>query len=187
VTAFSSLQPNDTDRDPTLSPARTKQDFWPGPVMDSSAYSIYQDSTWNYVWNLKKSEIDFHRAHWNTKDYTPIHDILTWPGNGNVTLGQAPQLAPYYDYNGDGKYNALDGDYPLIKGDQSLFLIYNDDRSIHKESEGNKMRLEVHAMAYAFDLPDDSAFKNTVFLNYKVFNRSNRTYHDTWIGSFYGP
>jgi hypothetical protein len=46
------------------------------------------------------------------------------------------------------------------------------------------MRIEVHLMAYAFDMPDDSAFKNTIFMNYKIFNRSSRTYYNTYFGAF---
>jgi len=164
--------------------AHSKFDFWAGPVMDSSAYSIYQDTLWNYVWNLKKSEIEYHKAHWNDAGYHPIHDILTWPGNGNTSLGQAAQLAPYFDRNNDGIYNPLDGDYPLIRGDQSLFFIFNDDRNAHTETQGEKMKVEIHGMAYVFDLPNDSAFNNTVFLSYKLFNRSDKIYHNTYLGVF---
>jgi len=164
--------------------AHTKFDFYGGPVMDSGAYSIYQDTLWNYMWNLKKSEIEYHKAHWSDAGYVPIYDILTWPGNGNVSLGQAAQLAPYFDKNNDGIYNPMDGDYPLIRGDQALFFIFNDDRKIHSETQGNKLKLEVHGMAYAFDLPHDSAFWNTVFLNYKIINRSDKIYYNTYIGVF---
>jgi hypothetical protein len=161
-------------------------DFWAGPVMDSAAYSIYQDTLWNYVWNLRKSEIDHHKLHWSDAGYQPVHDILTWPGNGNVSLGQAAQLAPYFDRHSDGIYNPMDGDYPLIRGDQAIFFIFNDDRNLHLETQGEKLKVEIHGMAYAFDLPNDSAFNNTVFLNYKIINRSDRIYDSTYLGVFAG-
>lgn len=164
--------------------AHTQFDFFAGPVMDSGAYSIYQDTLWNYVWNLSKPEIEYHKLHWTDPGYLPIYDILTWPGNGNISLGQAAQLAPFFDRNGDGIYNPLDGDYPLIRGDQALFFIFNDDRKNHSETLGNKLKMEVQGMAYAFDLPDDSAFWNTIFLNYKIINRSDKIYHDTYLGVF---
>jgi hypothetical protein len=164
--------------------AHSKFDFFAGPVTDSGAFSIYQDTLWNYVWNLTKPEIEYHKLHWNDPGYLPIHDILTWPGNGNVSLGQAAQLAPYFDRNNDGIYNPMDGDYPLIRGDQALFFIFNDDRKIHSETQGNKLKLEVHGMAYAFNLPQDSAFWNTVFLNYKIINRSDKIYYNTYLGTF---
>jgi hypothetical protein len=169
---------------PNYGAAHTKFDFWAGPVMDSGAYSIYQDTLWNYVWNLKKTDIEYHKAHWQDAGYQPIRDILTWPGNGNVSLGQAAQLAPYFDRNNDGTYNPLDGDYPMIKGDQTLFFIFNDDRNIHSETQGDKLKAEIQGMAYVFDRPGDSAFYNTVFLNYKIINRSDKIYYKTYLGIF---
>src|ERR1039457_3959986 len=169
---------------PTQGDPYSHADFFPGPVMDSSAYSITRDTTWDYIWNLTRSQIDYHKLHWTDNGYVPIHDILTWPGNGNVSLGQAARLAPFFDRNNDGIYNPYDGDYPLIKGDQSLFFIFNDDRNSHSETNGRKMKVEIHGMAYAWDMPGDSAFNNTIFLNYTIFNRSNRTYLNTFIGTF---
>ena len=169
---------------PYSGPAGTKPDFYAGPVMDSTKYSIYQDTVWNYMWNLKKTEIDYHKAHYLDPGYHPIHDILTWPGNGDVSLGEAPKLAPFFDRNNDGIYNPLDGDYPEIRGDQALFFIFNDDRGYHNETMGKKLRVEIHGMAYAFDMPEDTAMKNTVFLNYRLYNRSQNTYDSTLLGIF---
>ncbi|MEI7723976.1 MAG: T9SS type A sorting domain-containing protein [Bacteroidota bacterium] len=169
---------------PNGASAGTRPDFYSGPVMDSANYSIYQDTTWNYVWNLKKTDIEYHKSHWNEAGYKPIHDILTWPGNGDVSLGQASQLAPFHDANGDGIYNPYEGDCPAIRGDQCLFFIFNDDRGNHLETGGKKLRAEIHGMAYAFNLPGDTAFSKTIFLNYKVFNRSSRTYHDVYMGTY---
>ena len=162
----------------------TCPDFYAGPVMDSVNYSIYQDTVWSRTWKIRKTEIETHKTHWNSPGYKVPVNILTWPGNGNTVYGQAAELAPYHDRNNDGIYNAADGDYPLIMGDEAIFAIYNDDRDIHKDSGGKKMRLEFHVMAYAFDMPDDSAFKNTIFLNYKIFNRSSRTYYNTYLGAW---
>ncbi|MCX6269668.1 MAG: T9SS C-terminal target domain-containing protein, partial [Bacteroidetes bacterium] len=110
--------------------------------------------------------------------------ILTWPGNGNVALGQSAQLAPYYDLNNNGVYEPMLGDYPLIRGDQAVFFIQNDNRRLHSETTGDKLGVEIHGMAYAFDCQDDSALVYTTFLHYDVINRSNNTYHDTYFGTF---
>ncbi|MCX6244572.1 MAG: T9SS type A sorting domain-containing protein [Bacteroidetes bacterium] len=169
---------------PTTGPAGTKPDFYGGPIMDSVNYSIYQDTAWNYIWNLKKTEVGYHAAHYLDPGYVPIHDILTWPGNGNTALGQAHKLAPFYDRNADGIYDPFDGDTPEIRGDQELYFIFNDDRGPHLESQGEKLRIEIRGMAYAFDMPEDSALKNTVFLHYQVFNRSQNTYDSTYFGAF---
>jgi hypothetical protein len=172
---------------PNTGTAGTNNDFFAGPIMDSNAYSAVQDTLWNRMWNLKKSDIEYHKAHYNQAGYVPIPDIMSWPGNGNVALGQAHELAPFFDVNGDQQYNPLEGDYPLIRGDQALFFIFNDARNYHSESQGNNLKIEIHGLAYVFDLPNDSAFKNTVFLNYKIINRSDKIYHKTFIGTFTDP
>ncbi len=164
--------------------AGTKHDFWAGPVSNPEGYNAIQDTIWNRVWKINKSEIDYHRAHFWEAGYVAPNDILTWPAHGDVSLGQAAQLAPFSDRNANGKYEPYDGDYPEIRGDQALFFIYNDDHGYHAESTGEKLKVEVHGMAYAFDRPGDTAFKNTTFLHLKFYNRSNYAYSDSWIGVF---
>jgi hypothetical protein len=171
-------------RQGTGNPSWVKHDYWAGPVSDSAGYNAFQDTVWNYIWKLNKADIDYHRAHCWDPGYVPIHDILTWPAHGDVSLGQAANLAPFSDRNGNGKYEPWDGDYPEIRGDQALFFIYNDDHGYHSESTGDKLKVEVHAMAYAFDRPNDTAFKNTTFLHCKFINRSTYTYSDAWMAVF---
>lgn len=87
-------------------------DFYSGPVMDSSSYSIDQDVKWHRVWKLSSAEVSYHRQHWQDAGYEPVENIALWPGNGDISLGQAEKLAPYYDWNGDGAYDPLNGDFP---------------------------------------------------------------------------
>jgi hypothetical protein len=158
-------------------------DYHAGPLMDTGNYSIYQDTLWNRVWKLRRSDISYHLAHFRDPGYHPIAAIATWPGNGNVSLGQMQEIAPFFDANGNHLYEPMQGDYPLIRGDEAIFFVFNDDdhRAYYPYT---KMKIEVHAMAYVFDLPEDSAFKNAIFVNYQVFNRSQRTYYRTAIGMY---
>ncbi|MCK9400993.1 MAG: Ig-like domain-containing protein [Bacteroidales bacterium] len=156
-------------------------DFQPGPVADLYD-SIYAFKFWK-LWKLNKTDIDYHRNNWWKEGYQPIEDISSWPGNGDVLSGQAAQLAPYFDFNLDGNYNPLVGDYPLIRGDATIFFMMNDDK-IHTESKGGKLRVEIHGMVYGFDEPADSALYNTVFVHYDLINRSDEIYGETYIGIF---
>ncbi|MBE0640265.1 MAG: T9SS type A sorting domain-containing protein [Bacteroidales bacterium] len=158
-------------------------DYFPGPVSDTMNYNQDFDAAWFRVWKLNKEEIEHHRNNWQQPGYEPIENISSWPGNGNILLGQAPKLAPYYDWNGDGKYNAADGDFPVIKGDQTIFLIYNDDRQ-HTESGGKKMGVEIHAIYYAYDQPEDSALSQAIFGDYTIINRSENFYSDVYSAFF---
>lgn len=160
-------------------------DFFQGPVMNSSSYSPVTDAQWDKVWKVNKTSIDSFLI--NAQNPIPFYSIpssiLNWPGNGNTALGQSPQLAPFVDVDGDGIYNPQSGDYPCIKGDQALFVIFNDDRNIHTESDGRKFGIEVHAMLYAYSAPG-TWLDSTVFLNYKLFNRSDTNYTDMYWGQW---
>ncbi|MCX6286480.1 MAG: hypothetical protein NTY96_05145, partial [Bacteroidetes bacterium] len=169
---------------PPIGSAGTCADFWPGPVSDSTAYGNTYDSLWNRVWKVEGWQIEYHKHHWMDPGYTPPDCILKWPAHGNAAQGQQLMLAPFYDRNGDNNYNPYDGDYPRIFGDQCIFMIYNDDRKWHSESWGQKMRTEIHLWAYEFNMPNDTAFNNSVFFHLELFNRSNQTYHDTYLGWF---
>jgi len=157
-------------------------DYWHGPISD--IYDSLYDSRWFHLWKLNRTDILYHKTHWWKPDYEPIKDILSWPGNGYIELGQSKVIAPFEDKNENGIYEPLLGDAPQIKGDQALFFVFNDVRKPHTESEGLPLGIEVHAMAYAFDKPADSTLWNSIFVNYKIINTSDTVYNDTYVGMF---
>ena len=159
-------------------------DFWAGPVSVNEgevATDVSNAVAWNRVWKLTKDEIVYHKFHYTDLGYQPIEAIKTWPAHGDVTAGQSQYIAPFVDVDGDGVYDPMAGDYPLIRGDQCVFFVLNDVRP-HNETKGGALGIEVHVMAYEFYNPDTLAMHNTVFYSYKVFNRSTHTYHNTIMG-----
>lgn len=157
-------------------------DYWAGPVSDT--YDEDYDLKWSRLWKIDVDQINHHIHHFQDPGYSPIDVIQNWPGNGDVAQGQLEKLAPFYDSNQNGTYEPMDGDYPLIRGTQAIYFIYNDDRDFHSESSGKKLGVEIHGMAYVFDEPGDSALWNSVFLHYDIFNRSDTTYTETYTGNF---
>jgi hypothetical protein len=156
-------------------------DWYAGPV--SNVYDSTYFKKYGRVWKINKGEIEYHKQHYSNQNYAPVEAILNWPGNGNTSLGQSLQLAPYFDYNSDGFYNCMDGDYPLIRGDQTIFIMYNDD--LHPDEIGNLgLKAEIHAMIYGYDAPQDTALFNTVFVHYDLINRSNEVYSDCLQGIY---
>lgn len=155
-------------------------DYTPGPVSDPGVYNPPFNGSWNNVWKVERSDLD----QWLANPYTNAapSSATNWPGNGNISLGQDHYLAPFADANGDGQYDPLDFDHPRIKGDQALFFLFNDDATVHTESGGNKMGVEVHGMAYGFDCPQDTALNHALFMEYTIYNRSANDYHDVYIG-----
>lgn len=167
---------------------QTGSDFYPGPKMNSGSYSVANDLLWNKTWKINKTTIDtflMWRANpGNFPGYTIPSVLTSWPGNGDVQQGQSAQLAPFIDVNSDGVYDPNSGDYPCIKGDQAVLVIFNDDRNTHGETGGAKLGVEVHLMMYAYKAPG-TWLDSTIFSNYKIYNHSNSTYSETYLGMFH--
>ena len=147
-------------------------DYMPGPYIAISDSPQTEFERWNRQWKINKEEIINHIYNWNNPNYEIPESILNWPGNGDDQLGQAYKLAQFIDINNDGTYDPGFGDYPLIKGDQAVFMLYNDYTSAQVNSGAYPLGVEVHHTAFEFDCPNDSAFHNTFFANYKIINRS---------------
>lgn len=172
-------------------------DFFPGPVgkINGVAYADTANcSIYDHVWNFTKAEIlNFI----NTGVATP--DMLTYPANGNTSLGELPILAPYFDNNGDGVYDPTQGDYPLmdvynnlpdsidyLHGEQCLYSIYNDAAWVKTETSSLPMNLEIRSQSYAFPSPI-AAINNTTFYEYRIINRSSLQYDSLYLAHWADP
>lgn len=159
------------------------KDYFQGPITSAVIDSSFS-KLWNRVWKIDKEKIRYHINNWNKAGYTPIDAIASWPAHGDTSKGESYHIAPFYDKDGDGHYSPMQGDYPLIRGDQAVYFIYNDFAGIHTESEGARLGIEIHGMAYEFDRPDDSVLNNTLFFHLDILNKSAYDYHDTYISLF---
>lgn len=157
-------------------------DFFVGPITTGFDSNYY--IKWNRVWKVDKEQIRYHINNWNQPGYNPIDVIKNWPANGDIALGQSPEIAPFYDKNTNGTYEPMQGDYPLIRGDQAVFFVFNDIKNIHTESKGYPLGIEIHGMAYGYNRPDDSTLNNTLFMHYDIINRSANNFQDTYLGFF---
>lgn len=168
-------------------------DFWPGPLdLTTATTNSTVVAQYDKVWKINKSDIDaflVNSANGNVQNGTYIipNSILNWPGNGDVSLNQDLLLAPFVDVNSDGQYNPSAGDYPLIKGDQAIFSVFNDSYSTHG-SGGANIGLEIRLMAYAYGtgtMTANNPYLNyTTFYNYTVINRSTTPLYNTYISLF---
>lgn len=147
-------------------------DFRPGPVSnDPNAYTKY-----NKVHRINLQTLtDFK----NGVTQGIPQEIANWPAHGNVGQGEAQNLAPFVDVNNDGTYNPSDGDYPKIKGDEAIFVMFNDTNG---RTSGNAMGIEIHAMFYAYHTSD--IHDSILYMDYKVFNRTNNHYQQCYLSSF---
>lgn len=158
-------------------------DFWPGPLTTSSATTNSTTvNQYNRVWKLNKTDIDdfitnYTNGNVQNGTFIPAADLLSWPANGDINQNYSGILAPYMDVDGDALYNPMAGDYPIIKGDQAIYTIFNDNYLPHQSTGAQALGAEIHLMAYAYgpcSITTSNTFLNyTTFYNYKIINRSS--------------
>ena len=159
-------------------------DFTPGPyLLNVANYNTqsYLDKYQFSLWNITKSEIDHHIAHWMDQGYVVPGPIASWPGNGDTGNGESPLLAPFHDADGDLIYEPQNGDYPIIRGDRSVYTIINDSKIVHP-SGIDRAGIEVHMQFYQYEDSSDEVLNNTVFFQTTVFNRGTQTLNHFHIG-----
>ena len=159
-------------------------DYWPGPL-DASDTDTYANAyAWAKIWKVNKTDVSSFLALTTHSTANTPADILTWPAKGNayaqgndhVPLTVTTDMAPFIDLNGNGIYEPLLGEYPAIKGDQSLWWIFSDNGPTHNLTKGKPLGVEVHAMAYA--ISRGTLMDDVIYFDYNIVNKSANDYHD---------
>lgn len=166
-------------------------DFYPGPLDNNCEITNQTCSDFDYIWKINKSTIDSFKNLFTTVGQTVSTSqipasILYWPAesNPNNTFPEH-DLAPFFDYDGDAIYDPTHGDYPVIKGDQALWMVFNDKGNTHTETGGNPFGIEVHLMVYAFQSAD--VLNTTTFYEYTIFNKCQINYNKVYLGIWTDP
>lgn len=160
---------------------------------------------------MTRKLVDEYLAWWNDKasypDYKIPQAIMNWPAHGDITKGQSYYLAPFFDNDGDGSYDPTQGDYPyydtdgslckskiptpegngilsdqVIKGDQTLWWVFNDKGNAHTETFGDAIGMEIRGQAFSFSTND--VVNNMTFYSYEIINRSTFTLKDTYFSQW---
>ncbi len=154
-------------------------DLKSGPIAQSYFDVNYLNTYDQKIWTVTSDEIAYHISHYNSPGYIMPDGILNWPAHGNVGNGEAPNLAQFVDVNTNSIYEPHLGDYPLILGDEMVYLIFNDDDAY---SPTHTMGFEYHFMLYQYATNDDY-INNTTFLRLTIFNRSSQNYHNVRVAN----
>ncbi|HQP03556.1 MAG TPA: hypothetical protein PLP11_03035 [Bacteroidales bacterium] len=193
-------------------------DFWPGPLITTgnlqgtTSQEICREYDKHFV--ISKEMVKEFREWYacsqdpdcdlneNFSTYTIPDIILNWPAHGPLG-GYDYYLAPFWDVDGDGSYNPLQGDFPYYEfanegitddpdcvrprdrmsklfGDYTLWWVYNDRGNIHTETGGDPIGMELRAQAFAFTTNDE--LNDMTFYNYNIINRSTYTLYQTYFG-----
>lgn len=148
-------------------------------------------------------------------DYVVPQYFYDYPAHGDVSKFQSYYLAPFFDADGDGIYNVSNGDYPfyevgkntvdpkspqptmegngilkdqILKGDMTLWWVFNDKGNTHSETSGDPIGFEFRAQAFGFATNDE--LNDMTFYSYEIINRStftlDSTYFSQWTDSDVG-
>lgn len=73
----------------------------------------------------------------------------------------------------------------VLKGDQTIWWVFNDMGNTHTESLGLPIGLEIRAQAFAFATNDE--INNMTFYSYEIINRSTYELKDTYFSQWVDP
>lgn len=163
----------------TASKSLNTPEFWSGP-MDTFTRKSKSPGSWNKVWTTNRSEIELHRKNYQQNNYSVPASIAQWPGNSSPGEALPAILAPYYDWNADGKYTPAQGDYPFIQGTQATYTMYNDEYGEHAASQSVPLKAQIQQLTYNL-MPGVS---NAFILEAYVKNMSDETWMDAYFGFY---
>lgn len=171
-----------------------QSDFAPGPLDPATGYPYegFPCGHFDQVWKVTREEILTHvkdfRDDWKIDN--PIPAILYWPGQGNPHFktwpGGEPGLperdwgwAPFWDEDGNGIYDPLKGDYPILDVigpdeylPEAIFWTVFHDVTEHPLTKGAPLHVEVQLTAWTRSCPYNEFAQNSLFTRYRIFNRA---------------
>lgn len=168
-------------------------DFWPGPLNAMGQTDSLTAAKWDKIWKVNLTDITGFVS--TTPPYTTANtppSILDWPAKGNPyakdkfgnPLPVTQDMAPFVDMNNDGLYNPLSGDFPLIKGEQALWRVFNDAKP-HQQSGSTPMKLQISAMSYACN--SNPSLRNVTYHSFEVSNFNANAYVQTRLAIHTDP
>jgi len=178
-------------------------DFYPGPIPEEGTTpAVDICSEYDKLFTVYGEDIDNFASIYNAnngviEEVDIPESMRNYPGKNNpflqgkMYLPQDRDIAPFYDLDGDGDYNPMNGDHPSLENgkpafaDQMIFKVINDAGNVHTESGGEIMKMEIGVMAYSFQTEDE--LNNATFFNYTLNYRGSSTLNDFYLGIFVDP
>ncbi len=176
-------------------------DFYSGPLDNTGNVGQAVCNQWDkhftvFGQDIAKMQTKF-KANGNVLAASEVpQSISLWPGKGNSALttkgyDMNQNLAPFFDFDKDGIYNPLKGDFPIIKdcseafADQMTFWVINDKGNTHTETSSQPMGVQINALAFAFQTTDE--INNMTFYTYNIVNKSGSGLSQTYVSQFVDP
>ena len=138
------------------------------PFRDVDGDGVYDPSAGDYPYY----DLDNELCPWTEANIQAAKDTL---------LPRTPEDV-YYNPDKRETNGMIYADH-VLKGDETLFWIFNDKGNDHTESGGIPIGLEIRGQAFAFATNDE--LNNMTFYSYEIINRSSfaltNTYFSQWV------
>jgi len=186
---------------PTYGAQFSQFDYWPGPLSPNGTVTPAECANWNKFFQVNRTEINAFQNDFADNGILddPIPEsILGWPAKGNPFFSQVngfdlppgQAMANFYDRNENGIYEPNLGDVPLLKGDVSIWWVYNDNGNTHLDSGGEPLKIEIQANAFSYNtqsVPDSAYIDNTTFYEFKLKYRGSQALTNTYFSLWADP
>jgi len=182
-------------------------DYFAGPLDSNGETEQARCNLYDRFWEVSggsiKAVIDDFEDNQQLDAQIP-DDILQWPGmnNPNNTLASGfGQLAPFFDRDGDGNYNPINGDVPIIGAcipanisevilatpAQMIWWVYNDNGDIHRETTADAIGMEIQTTAFSFVGEPTDPINQMTFYRHRLINKGANTLDSTFMGQWVDP
>ncbi|MCT4560859.1 MAG: T9SS type A sorting domain-containing protein [Crocinitomicaceae bacterium] len=139
-----------------------------GPYTNRSDYDEMVNAKYSRFYYVDRTLIEQHAWEQNypNPSYQMPHGIKHWPAHGDVSKGQAANLAPFHDINGNGSYEPELGEYPKMYGDRCFLKIVH-----YPDYEQQDTPIDVLMYIFSFDCDTSEELRNTVFYRTEFISR----------------
>ncbi len=145
--------------------------YYLAPFKDVNGNGVYDPATGDYPY------------------YDINNDLCPWTEDNIAaaaahTLPRTPEDIMYYGNDWHNSNGMIYADH-VLKGDETLFWIFNDNAGPHTESSGSPIGLEIRGQAFGFATNDE--LNNMTFYSYEIINRSTYTLTNTFFSQWVDP
>jgi hypothetical protein len=121
--------------------------------------------------------------------YDINNDLCPWTEDNIAKAAQhalprTPEDVLYYGNDWHNSNGMIYADH-VLKGDETLFWIFNDNAGAHTESQGKPIGLEIRGQCFGFATNDE--LNNMTFYSYEIINRSTYSLTDTYFSQWVDP
>jgi hypothetical protein len=155
---------------------------WPAHGDEGYSYYLapFKDVNDNGVYDPENGDYPY---------YDINNDLCPWTEDNiaraaNHTLPRTPEDLLYYGPDWQNSNGMIYADH-VLKGDETLFWIFNDNAGAHTESQGQPIGLEIRGQAFGFATNDE--LNNMTFYSYEIINRSTYTLTNTYFSQWVDP